>query len=81
MIVRRALMTRGLRVWISMPSSAGKAQEGMRSGLPFTSTTHIRQAPLGNSSLMWQRVGIFSPAAWAASRIERARARPRSSCC
>ncbi len=42
----------------------------MRFGLPLTSTTHIRQAPLGNSSLMWHSVGIFSPAAWAASRIE-----------
>jgi hypothetical protein len=68
-MVRRALMTRGLLVWTSMPSSTGNAQEGVRLGLPLHSTTHILQAPLGKSPLMWQRVGIFSPAAWAASRI------------
>ena len=70
MMVRRAVMTRGLLVWISIPSSAGNAQDGVRFGLPLTSTTHILQAPLGNTSLMWHRVGIFSPAVWAASRIE-----------
>ncbi len=51
-MVRRAVMTRGLLVWISMPSSTGKAQDGVRFGFPFTSTTHMRQAPLGKSSWM-----------------------------
>ena len=69
MMTRRALMTRGLLVWISMPSSTGNAQDGVRLGLPLTSTTHIRHAPLGNSSLIWQRVGMRSPAACAASRM------------
>ena len=62
MIVLRAWTARGECVRIFMPSAAGKAQLGTRPRWPSTSTTHIRQAPVGVRPSMWQSVGTLMPA-------------------
>ena len=68
-MVRRASMTRGLSVWISIPGAAGVAQAGKRVSAPLTSTTQIRQTPVASTPGRWQRVGMVTPSAAAASRM------------
>ena len=46
MLVRRDCRTRGLLVWMTMPSSTSLSQAVTRRSMPSTSTTHMRQAAI-----------------------------------
>ncbi len=69
MFRRRLLRTSALSVCTSMLGPAGMAQLATRVRAPLTSTRQTRQAPVGVQPLRWQRVGIFTPLAWATSRM------------
>ena len=60
-MVLRAFTTLGEWVLIFIHSSTGCEQAGARSAMPSTSTTHMRQAPVGVNPSMKHSVGTLIP--------------------
>ncbi|KAF5039636.1 hypothetical protein DSECCO2_541840 [anaerobic digester metagenome] len=60
-MVRRARSTRSESVCTIMPSAAGAAQDATRVRAPQTSTTQMRQAPVGVQLGRRHRVGMKMP--------------------
>ena len=69
MLMRRALMIRGLLVFTTICGAAGAAHAATSVRARSTSTRQMRQAPVGEAPCRWQRVGISTPLRWATSRI------------
>ena len=64
-----ARTTRSLPVWITMPGSIFRWQEGTSVRAPSTSTAHTRHTPTGSMPGWWQSLGISTPIDCAASQM------------
>ena len=74
--VLRAARTSSESVITIIPSAAGMAQEGQRSGRPWIWTAHRKQEADGSNPSTWQSVGMAMPSLRAAARM----VCPRSTC-